>query len=189
VRSNLFKNGEKAHSRFRGQAVVEFALAIPILLMLVFGIIEFARILQAWLALENGARFGLRYAITGNYDPQFCQFAAIALSGLYTPREAMGDDYYPDTGTIDFVAADMAADGTFNCRVSEDFVNGTSWHRVFKTNEEMAHLNDLLIDWARLPSIRDSAIQGAMGLSWDHTDGVSGDYLAFLINAFTIDDF
>ena len=53
-------------SRFRshlrsnpGQSMVEFAIALPILLLLVFGIIEFGRILQAWLAIENGARFGV----------------------------------------------------------------------------------------------------------------------------------
>ena len=48
-----------------GQGMVEFALALPILLMMVFGIIEFGRLLQAWLALENGARFAVRYAVTG----------------------------------------------------------------------------------------------------------------------------
>ena len=35
------------------QGIVEFALALPILLTMVFGIIEFGRLLQAWLALEN----------------------------------------------------------------------------------------------------------------------------------------
>ena len=32
-----------------GQGLVEFALALPILLLLIFGIIEFARIFAAWL--------------------------------------------------------------------------------------------------------------------------------------------
>ena len=55
--------------RSRAQGLVEFALALPVLLLLIFGIIEFGRLLQAWLALENGARFGVRYATTGEYNP------------------------------------------------------------------------------------------------------------------------
>ena len=45
----------------RAQSMVEFALTLPVLLLLIFGIIEFGRVLQAWLALENGARFAIRY--------------------------------------------------------------------------------------------------------------------------------
>ncbi len=52
-----------------GQALTEFALIIIILLMMLFVIIESARIFQANLALQNAAREGARYAITGNYDP------------------------------------------------------------------------------------------------------------------------
>ncbi len=86
--------------RSTGQSMVEFALALPILLLLIFGIIEFGRMLQAWLALENGARFAVRFAVTGSYDPQYCQEAANSLSGIYTPRDILGDDY-PDSGSVD----------------------------------------------------------------------------------------
>jgi Flp pilus assembly protein TadG len=61
------------------QGLVEFALAVPILLMLIFGIIEFGRFLQAWLALQNGARFGVRYAVSGTFNPDYCDEAAAAL--------------------------------------------------------------------------------------------------------------
>ncbi len=73
----------------RAQTLLEFALALPILLLLIFGIIEFGRFLQAWLALENGARFGVRYAVTGNYDLAYCDDAAAAL-GLVDEDEADG---------------------------------------------------------------------------------------------------
>jgi hypothetical protein len=49
--------------------MAEFALILPILLLTVFVIIEAARLLFAWLAVENGARFAIRYAVTGDYDP------------------------------------------------------------------------------------------------------------------------
>ncbi len=57
----------------RSQALLEFALALPILLMLLFGIIDLAALFQAWLTVENIARQTVRYAVTGQYDPTFCQ--------------------------------------------------------------------------------------------------------------------
>jgi len=55
-----------------GQAITEFALILPILLLLIFGIIEFARLFQAYLVVDNAARFGVRYAVTGEYNPAYC---------------------------------------------------------------------------------------------------------------------
>lgn len=48
-----------------GQTLVEFALTLPILLLLLFGIIEFGRIFQAWVSLQNSARTAARFASTG----------------------------------------------------------------------------------------------------------------------------
>lgn len=55
-----------------GQALSEFALILPILLLMIFGIIEFARAFQAYLVIVNASRFGVRYAVTGEYDPVYC---------------------------------------------------------------------------------------------------------------------
>lgn len=67
-------------SKFRGsphqpkaQAMVEFALIIPLLMFVVVGVIEFSRLLFAWIIIENSTRFGIRYATTGNYDVNYCQ--------------------------------------------------------------------------------------------------------------------
>jgi hypothetical protein len=57
----------------RSQALLEFALALPILLMLIFGIIDLAALFQAWLTVENIARQTVRYAVTGQYELKFCQ--------------------------------------------------------------------------------------------------------------------
>ena len=70
----------KRHARSKAQGMLEFALALPVLLLMVFGIVEFGRVMQAWLALENGARFAVRYAVTGNYEPKYCQDAADAVA-------------------------------------------------------------------------------------------------------------
>lgn len=46
-----------------GQALVEFALILPIFLMLVFGFIDTARIVFQYITLAEAAREGTRYAI------------------------------------------------------------------------------------------------------------------------------
>ncbi|MEO8392912.1 MAG: TadE/TadG family type IV pilus assembly protein, partial [Chloroflexota bacterium] len=48
--------------------MAEFAITLPILLLLLFGIIEFGRIFQAWVTLQNSARAAARYATTGVYN-------------------------------------------------------------------------------------------------------------------------
>lgn len=155
------------------QSFVEFALALPILLMLVFGIIEFGRLMQAWLALENGARFAVRYAVTGNYDPQFCDEAATALGhALQYPGE------YDDGTQVMLTYAQLdLLDGEANCKIPDSY-NG---NRIANADD----IGNDLIDWARMPSIRASALAGATGIAWDEVPDVSGDYLAYLDNAYT----
>jgi Flp pilus assembly protein TadG len=45
----------------KGQALVEIALVLPILLVLLFGIIEFGRILNAYIMVSNASREAARY--------------------------------------------------------------------------------------------------------------------------------
>lgn len=47
----------------KGQAAVEFALVISFLLLVLFGIIDFSRLLFAYATMSNGVREGARYAI------------------------------------------------------------------------------------------------------------------------------
>ncbi|MCP4141348.1 MAG: hypothetical protein GY755_13875 [Chloroflexi bacterium] len=56
----------------KAQSMVEFALILPILLLLIFGILEYGRLFFAWISIENAARVGARYASTGNYDIVHC---------------------------------------------------------------------------------------------------------------------
>ena len=51
--------------RDRGAAAVEFALLLPVLLLLVFGIIDFGRALNAQITLTQAAREGARLAALG----------------------------------------------------------------------------------------------------------------------------
>jgi hypothetical protein len=46
-----------------GQATLEFALVILLLMLLVFGIVDFSRLLFAYATMANGVREGARYGI------------------------------------------------------------------------------------------------------------------------------
>jgi len=50
----------RSASRDRGAVAVEFAILLPVLLLLVFGIIDFGRALNAQIALTQAAREGAR---------------------------------------------------------------------------------------------------------------------------------
>ena len=49
-----------------GSNLLEAALVTPLLLILTFGIIDFASMFYVYLALENGVSQATRFAITGN---------------------------------------------------------------------------------------------------------------------------
>lgn len=59
----------------RGAAAVEFAILLPLLLLLVLGTIEFGRAYNAQLTLTNAAREGVRVMAIGN-DPTAARNAA-----------------------------------------------------------------------------------------------------------------
>jgi Flp pilus assembly protein TadG len=49
----------------KGQSLVEFALTIPVLLLMVLGTFEFARLFLAWVTVQNCAQSAARFATTG----------------------------------------------------------------------------------------------------------------------------
>jgi len=51
----------------RGQAVIELALTLPLLLVVVFGIIDFGFMFQRYEAVTNAAREGARLGVLPNY--------------------------------------------------------------------------------------------------------------------------
>src|SRR5689334_25265968 len=70
-------------ARDRGATAVEVALLMPILLMLVMGIVDFGRALQAQITLTQAAREGVRVAALQQPNPAGrTQSAATGLSGV-----------------------------------------------------------------------------------------------------------
>jgi Flp pilus assembly protein TadG len=66
----------------RGSVAVEFALVLPVLLLIVFGIIDFGRALNAQIALTGAAREGVRLAALGYPDAAVQARAAAAAPDL-----------------------------------------------------------------------------------------------------------
>ena len=72
MKTGDLKQWQEMTRRNKAQAMVEFAMTVPIILLLVFGILEFGRLFYAWIIIENATRFGIRYATTGNYNSTYC---------------------------------------------------------------------------------------------------------------------
>lgn len=60
----------KLYKDHLGQALVEMALVLPILLMLMFGIIEFGRVYASYLMVNHASREGARAASVGMDDTE-----------------------------------------------------------------------------------------------------------------------
>jgi hypothetical protein len=136
-----------------GQGLVEFAIALPVLLLLIFGIIEFGRLVFSWLAVQNSARFAMRYAVTGDYDESYCDDAATALGSPFSEADIYNGD-------------------VADCKVPNDYP---------VPDDFVGNIDDIeaaLVDWARLPSIQDAARAGGAGLWVD--SGILGNYMTFL---------
>lgn len=57
----------------KGQALVEFALILPILLLVVMAILQFGMMLNSYLTIENASREGARAGIVGSSDAEIQQ--------------------------------------------------------------------------------------------------------------------
>lgn len=69
----------------RGAAAVEFALLLPVVLLLVFGLIDFGRALNAQITLTQAAREGARLASFGQASAAVVTRTQTAANGLSLP--------------------------------------------------------------------------------------------------------
>jgi Flp pilus assembly protein TadG len=66
----------------RGQSLVEFAMVAPLVLVLLFAIVDFGRAFQSWITVTNAAREGARLAATGATQQDVVARVQTAASGL-----------------------------------------------------------------------------------------------------------
>ncbi|MFZ6029631.1 MAG: TadE/TadG family type IV pilus assembly protein [Chloroflexota bacterium] len=130
-----------------------------IFLVFLVAVIEGAGYLYTFNKIQNAAEWSVRYAVTGSFERSYCDDA---------------------TSTFNLLDADLL-DGDLNCMVpvacdkeNPVFYNGFG----LCTREDVYQLTSQLINWARLPSIRDKALIGAAGIHINLS--VSGNYLKYL---------
>jgi hypothetical protein len=72
----------KLFRKEKAQGMVEFALVLPMLLLVMFAVIEFGRLLFIWSAVftasREAARYGAAAGSPGNYDPYYRDCAGMA---------------------------------------------------------------------------------------------------------------
>lgn len=179
----------------RGQTLVEFAMVLPILLLMLAGVMEFGRMFQVWLTLEHSARTAIRYAVTGRYNEAYCQ----AFSDLVANpdvQDALQDCVIqrPDEVVLlQSIYGDEAAGGPVAlCQdlfyLPQDSPSGDKVvaqppcleldadHEIgWATEATWADVTAAMQDHARLLSIRDEAHRGATGISFDHLQSLPYD--------------
>ena len=158
---NMKKNVHSKRKKTHGQAMTEFVIALPILLLVIFGIIEFARMTFAWMAVQNTARFGIRYAVTGNYNEAYCDEAGTFLNAQGEATDA------------DYILADKDGGDPQDCEIPDSYTYTGSVSGVDANSMEKE-----LTDHARLYSIQEVTQGSAAGL-WIRPT-VSGDYKKYL---------
>ena len=74
----------------RGAAAVEFALVLPVLIVLLLGMIEFSRVYNIQISLSNAAREGARTMAITN-DPGKAKAASVKAAPTVNPALIPGD--------------------------------------------------------------------------------------------------
>jgi Flp pilus assembly protein TadG len=85
-------------NRQRGAAMVEMAIVLPLLLLLVFGIIEFGRLYNAQVTLTHAAREGIRDYVIYKDETQAENVARNAVSSDFDPAPMTFDTSACDPG-------------------------------------------------------------------------------------------
>ena len=92
----------------KGQSMVEFALILPVFILLMVGVFDFGRAIYAYNTINNAARQGARLAIVDQTIPHVQERAA---------SEAVSLGIEPDDVTVDF--RDMTTPGVANSCTAE----------------------------------------------------------------------
>lgn len=122
-----------------GQTLVEFSMVLPLILLLLFAIVDFGRAMYAWSVLGNAAREGGRTAALGSNTSTVNAAITTAATGLNTSDLVLGPhtniggtkgstvtvnvqynfEYVtPISGILEFLGADSLANPTLSASTS-----------------------------------------------------------------------
>ncbi|KGJ77126.1 hypothetical protein GY21_08170 [Cryobacterium roopkundense] len=102
-----------------GAAALEFALVLPVLLLLVFGLMEFSRLYNVQISLTNAAREGAR-VMAIEKSPAVARAAASAAAPSVTPAITGAQIAITPSPTC-------AAGDTVHVRITYDVALMTGW--------------------------------------------------------------
>lgn len=95
----------RQHSRRRGDSLVEFALIVPVLVLIVMAVFDFGRAVYAYSVVANSAREGARFGIISTATPNdiitVVQNSAVGLD----PAQLAVSVTYPTTDTVRVVVS------------------------------------------------------------------------------------
>ncbi len=97
----------RADRRAQGQALVEFALVVPVMLVLLLLAVDFGRLFFSYIAINNAAREATFYAATHAAEPSFdltaFEASAIDSGGPGDERAGPGRCRRPDRRPADLL--------------------------------------------------------------------------------------
>jgi hypothetical protein len=169
--------------RRRGQGLVEFALIFPVVLLMIFVIIELARVLHAWLAIENGARFAIRYAVTNAYDGDNCAGGADAtgkcLSDTDEPMariQSIKEAGLAGSASIlrDEALADWSASGYFKVTICGKCMTSSCF--------ENSDPDEWTLDWTAICKLGPDGVLGTADDALNDFAGEEGDQIWVVVD-------
>ncbi len=107
------------HERSRGQALAEFAIVIPVFLMMLLGVVDLGRAVWATTSLDSAAREAARFAIVhGGTGSDSCPVGPTGPSSVATTASPSCPYPAPSVQSIVDTALNYAAAGGENLTVS-----------------------------------------------------------------------
>ena len=167
--------------RRRGQTLAEFSLTLPILLLLTFGTIEFGRIFQAWVTIQNAAREATRYVTTGQYNKDKYDVDVIVPCSLDT-EPAVRNNYRAnaESPVVEVYGGTDPITGEFIQAEEDMYATWYDGEDCDESAESLERRKDIL----RVASAMDVARIGASGLSLERSylDGSPQSVTNMLLN-------
>lgn len=102
---------KKSQGKTRAQSMVEMALILPVLLLVLFGLIEFGRALFIYTVVSNAAREGARQGLVEPTNLDLIRKAAYSRA-ILVPTPTLGITVTYDNGKFDSpISADQIVNG------------------------------------------------------------------------------
>lgn len=136
-------------SRQRGQELVEFAIVLPLLLIIVIGVMDLGRAFHASITVANASRAGARYAVSFGYTNNGA--TVTPNEGEIRARvtqEAANSGIIIDPLLIDIECSTISCNkGTDSITVTVTYNFPLLFNSIIGTGFDMTHSTEMKIPW------------------------------------------